>query len=212
MTDATTPRAPEADPAADGPVPTPRAFWFLRHGETDWNARGLSQGNVDVPLNAVGREQAVRAAAALHALRGERRVATIVSSTLGRARDTAQTVADTLGLPFDLDPDLREVGFGVQEGQPMSEWFDHWVAGALTPEGAESFAALRVRAVGAINRAVARPGPVLVVAHGALWRAFRQAANLPANVRTPNALPLWVEPPAPGETAWRFTPAALPAG
>jgi len=37
------------------PVP----FWFLRHGETDWNAQGISQGNVDIPLNAVGIAQRI---------------------------------------------------------------------------------------------------------------------------------------------------------
>ena len=47
-------------------MPLPRrAFWYLRHGETDWNARGLSQGNVDIPLNPVGLAQAERAAEAL---------------------------------------------------------------------------------------------------------------------------------------------------
>ncbi|MGI4954935.1 MAG: histidine phosphatase family protein, partial [Janthinobacterium lividum] len=40
------------------PTLIPRAFWFLRHGETDWNARNLSQGNVDIPLNEVGIAQA----------------------------------------------------------------------------------------------------------------------------------------------------------
>ncbi|MFT8244501.1 histidine phosphatase family protein [Roseomonas sp. BN140053] len=190
-----------------GAEPDRIPFWFLRHGETDWNARGLSQGSVEVPLNAVGEEQARRAAAALLG----RGIATIIASPLGRAQRTAQIVAETLQLPFSTDPELREVSFGVQEGQPMSDWFDDWVEGRLTPEGAESFADLRVRTVAAINRALALPAPVLVVAHGALWRAFRQAAGLPANVRTPNALPLWVEPPAAGEAAWRFTPANLPA-
>ena len=36
----------------------PVAFWFLRHGETDWNAQNLSQGNVDIPLNETGLAQA----------------------------------------------------------------------------------------------------------------------------------------------------------
>ena len=65
---------------AEGGIPlTP--FWFLRHGETDWNARGLSQGNVDIPLNAVGRAQAERAAVALQGLStGGRQIATILAS------------------------------------------------------------------------------------------------------------------------------------
>lgn len=185
---------------------TPAAFWFLRHGETDWNAQGLSQGNVDIPLNAVGIAQAERAA---EALKGKA-IVTIVSSPLGRARRTAETVAAALGLPVRIHEPLREVSFGVQEGQPMAGWFDDWVEGRFTPEGAESFPALRERTVAAINHCLALPGPVLVVAHGALWRAFRAEAGLAPNVRTPNALPMWVTPPRPGETAWSFDP--LPLG
>ncbi|MXP62352.1 histidine phosphatase family protein [Roseomonas sp. M0104] len=185
---------------------TQKAFWFLRHGETDWNARGLSQGNVDIPLNSIGIAQAERAAAAL---RGKE-IATIVSSPLGRARNTAEAVAAVLGLPVQIHEPLHEVSFGVQEGQPMAGWFDDWVEGRFTPEGAESFAQLRARTAAAINHCLALPGPVLVVAHGALWRAFRADAGLPPNVRTPNALPMWVTPPAPGETAWRFEPLGMP--
>jgi len=193
-------------------IPRSTPFWFLRHGETDWNARGLSQGNIDIPLNTVGRAQAERAAVALAATQGTpRAIATIVSSPLGRARDTAMAVAAKLGLEVEVDDDLHEVSFGVQEGQEMGGWFDDWVEGRFTPEGAESFAQLRERTVAVLDRCLAKPGPVLVVAHGALWRAFRQAAGLPANVRTPNALPLWVTPPAEGETAWHFEPTELPA-
>ncbi|WP_419899603.1 histidine phosphatase family protein [Roseomonas sp. USHLN139] len=187
-----------------------KPFWFLRHGETDWNAQGLSQGNIDIPLNAVGIAQAERAARALAAQAvEERRIATVVASPLGRAKATAETAAAALGLPVELHGPLHEVSFGVQEGQPMAGWFDDWVEGHFTPEGAESFLQLRERTVAAINHCLAQPGPVLVVAHGALWRAFRAEAGLPANVRTPNALPMWVTPPAEGETAWRFEPLDL---
>jgi len=188
----------------------PVAFWFLRHGETDWNARNLSQGSTDVPLNAIGIAQARRAALSL----AGQRIATIVSSPLGRALHTAAIAGEALRLPVAVDQGLREVAFGEQEGQPMGAWYDDWIAGTLTPRGCEPFAELRVRAVAAINRCTAWPGPVLVVAHGALWRAVRSAAGLAPNIRTPNALPLWCEPPAgPGEAAWRLTPAELaPAG
>ncbi|WP_149536196.1 histidine phosphatase family protein [Siccirubricoccus phaeus] len=184
----------------------PTGFWFLRHGETDWNAQGLSQGTTDIPLNSVGLLQAERAAKTLLGLGP---IATIVSSPLGRARVTAEIAGRALGLPVAIDPDLREVEFGEQEGQPMGDWYDDWIAGTYTPAGAETFAALHDRAVGAINRATARPGPVLVVAHGALMRALRLAFGHEPNVRTPNALPIWCAPPKDGGRVWEVTPAAL---
>lgn len=173
-------------------------FWFLRHGETDWNARGLSQGNVEVPLNEVGLGQARAAAVTLKG----RGIASLVSSPLGRARTTSDIVAEALCLAVEIDDGLREARFGVQEGQPMAAWFDEWVEGRSTPEGAESFFELRSRAVAAVNRALDRPAPVLVVGHGALFRALRAEMGLPPNVRTPNASPLLCHPGAP----WRLEP------
>ncbi|HLB96321.1 MAG TPA: histidine phosphatase family protein [Acetobacteraceae bacterium] len=187
-----------------GPDPPPTitrvAFWFLRHGETDWNAQGISQGNVDIPLNEVGLAQA-RAAAPLLRNRG---IASIVASPLSRARVTAEIIAQVLALPVHLDPGLREVHFGVQEGQKMSGWFPDWIAGVRTPDGAETFAALRTRAVAAVNRALTLPPVVLVVAHGAMFRTLRAAMGLEVNVRTQNAIPLFCEPTASG---WKLTAA-----
>ncbi len=184
----------------EGLAPTP--FWFLRHGETDWNVQGISQGNVDIPLNDVGIAQA-RAAAEKLRYRG---IATIVSSPLSRARITAEFVGEVLDLPVALDPDLREVSFGVQEGQKMADWFASWLAGEFTPEGAETFAALRRRAVGAANRATAQPPAVLVVGHGALFRSLRYAMGIVPNVRTQNAVPIFCRPPTTGGVAWTLHP------
>lgn len=173
-------------------------FWYLRHGETDWNAQGLSQGNVDVPLNPTGLAQA-RAAAEMLRNRG---IATIIASPLSRARVTAEIVAEQLDLPVTLDDGLREVAFGVQEGKTMGDWFAGWVAGQFTPEGAESFAALRCRAVAAVNRAVVQPPVVLVVAHGALFRALRAGMGVEPNMRTRNAVPIWCAPPRKHVRDW----------
>jgi broad specificity phosphatase PhoE len=188
---------------------TPTAFWFLRHGETDWNAQDLSQGDIDIPLNAKGREQALSAAALV---RGHG-IATIVSSSLSRALDTAQAVSDAIGVPVQSDDGLREVKFGEQEGKPMGDWYDDWIAGTYTPEGAEPFAVLRERAVAAVNRALQKPAPVLVVAHGALFRSLRSAMGLQPNVRTANAVPIYCEPPAAAGQPWTLLPvnAAGPA-
>ena len=111
-----------------------------------------------------------------------------------------------LGLPVTFDAELREVGFGVEEGQLMGDWYDDWIAGTYVPEGAETFAGLLARAVAAIDRATALPAPVLVVGHGAVFRALRLAFGHEPNVRTPNALPTWCEP---GEPAWTLSPATL---
>ncbi|WP_428491794.1 histidine phosphatase family protein [Rhodopila sp.] len=180
----------------------PVAFWFLRHGETDWNTKDLSQGAVDIPLNDTGLAQA-RAAALLLRNRGIR---SLISSPLSRARVTAEIAAAELGLPVQIDDGLREVSFGVQEGTPMAAWgFQDWVDGRLTPDGGESFPALTARAVAAINRCIARPPTVLVVAHGSLFRAMRGAMGHEPNVRTRNAVPVWCAPPAGDATIWQLT-------
>ena len=73
---------------------------------------------------------------------------------------------------------------------------------ASRPDGGESFAELRTRAASAITAAVAHPAPVLVVAHGALFRALRAEMGLSPDIRTANARPLFCEPGQP----WAVTP------
>lgn len=190
----------------------PRPFWYLRHGETDWNARGLSQGRSDIELNEKGLAQAERAGGIL-ATGADRfaPIARIVSSPLVRALRTAEIAAEAMArtghplLPVATDPDLREVCFGVQEGEPMGDWYDSWIAGDFTPEGAEVFADLMARAASAVSRATAGEGVVLIVCHGAMFRALRAVMHLPPNVRLPNAVPLWLQPGADAATPWSLT-------
>jgi probable phosphoglycerate mutase len=193
----------DAAPADAPPKITPVAFWYLRHGETAWNALNLSQGRVDNPLNEAGIAQAHAAAALLR----NRGIASIVSSPMTRARVTAEIVGEALGLPVSFDQDLQEVSFGVQEGQPMSDWFADWFAERSTPPGAESFKALRLRSAIAANRALTHDPVVLIVAHGALFRALRAEMGLTAAIRTKNAEPLFCEPPSGGEGPWTLTSA-----
>lgn len=163
---------------------------------------------MDIPLNANGLSQARLAA---ERLRG-RGIAAIVASPLSRARITAEIVAAALGLPVETEDDLHEASYGERERQPMTEWFDAWVAGTHTPQGGESFAELRARAVRALNRALTRPAPVLVVAHGGLFRAVRAEMGLEPNLRTPNAVPFFCTPPGPGERNWTLIPATAESG
>ena len=112
-------------------------------------------------------------------------------------------VGTAIGNPVTLITDLQEVSFGANEGRIMGEaWFDEWIAGGPPPEGGESMQELRTRAVRAITEAVALPPPVLVVAHGALFRALRIEMGLSPAARLPNAIPMFCAPGSP----WTLTP------
>ncbi|MCM0678529.1 histidine phosphatase family protein [Micromonospora phytophila] len=144
-----------------------------RHGNTDWNAASRVQGQTDVPLNDLGREQAHAAAPLLAALRPD----AIVSSDLSRAADTAGALAALTGLPVRTDPRLRERHFGRWQGLLLSEVeqrfpdeYARWRAGDPDP-GAdiEGLDDLGKRVGTALQDAAdAVPGGTIVVAtHGA---------------------------------------------
>jgi probable phosphoglycerate mutase len=107
------------------PAPT---IYYIRHGETDWNAEGRLQGTLDIPLNELGRRQAVSAGSILAGLlvRDGHDAASIpfVASPLGRARSTMELVRGALKLPLDdysIDVRLREIGYGQWEGSTLAE-------------------------------------------------------------------------------------------
>ncbi|MFV2102654.1 histidine phosphatase family protein [Micromonospora sp. LOL_024] len=88
-----------------------------RHGNTDWNAASRVQGQTDVPLNDLGREQARTAAPLLAALRPD----ALVASDLSRAAATAAALAALTGLPVRSDTRLRERHFGSWQGLLLTE-------------------------------------------------------------------------------------------
>lgn len=177
-----------------------RPYWYLRHGETDWNVQGLSQGKTDIPLNERGVTQAKHAGKVLGTHMSQYSAIThIVASPLIRARRTAEIAAEFIAkaggpnLTISVDKDLEEVNFGEREGKPMGNWYDSWIEGEYTPPAGEPFEILKNRGVAAINRAT-EEGIPLIVCHGAMFRAIRAAMALPPNVRLANATPLWISP------------------
>ncbi|HHV20908.1 MAG TPA: histidine phosphatase family protein [Propionibacterium sp.] len=84
-----------------------------RHGQTDWNADQRWQGQVDVPLNELGREQARTAAPAL----AHYGITHLYSSDLSRAAETADILGEIIGLPVTRDPRLREINVGDWAGR-----------------------------------------------------------------------------------------------
>ncbi len=188
---------------------TPRPYWYLRHGQTDWNLQGLAQGHTDIPLNATGLAQAESAGAFLATLfdDGKRPFDHIVASPLSRAFTTAEYAQKAIfkrhgiTLPLSADPGFKEVCFGILEGKELGDWYEPWIYKGYKPEGAESFADLTKRSVAATNRAL-ETGTPLIVAHGALYRGLRAGMGLDINVRIPNATPMHI---TPTDNTWDVT-------
>lgn len=96
----------------------PTRIFLLRHGATDLSLPPPKMvGRLDPPLNELGRRQAEAAA---RRVEGERPRAVYVSP-LRRARQTAEVIADLLGLPLKVLPDLSEIDYGEWEGRPTAE-------------------------------------------------------------------------------------------
>jgi probable phosphoglycerate mutase len=161
-------------------------LYFIRHGQTDWNAEGRYQGARDIPLNDVGRGQADLNGRLLDRLlaRAGRSPDDFgwYVSPLSRTRETMDRVrsAFTARLPeVSADPRLIEVSFGLYEGRMHAELATGEMAIAgerdaqfwffRPPEG-ESYQDLaeRVIAFGGSLR-----GPAVIVAHGGVLRVFR---------------------------------------
>src|SRR4051794_31240105 len=166
---------------------------LVRHGETEWNRAGRWQGHSDTPLNDAGREQARKLAAELSD------VDVVYSSDLARARETAEILAQPLGLEVRVDPHLRERGFGAWEGKTSAEieaefGEEHarWLAGAAHgAEDAEPFSDFATR-VRAFVDDVLEEHPdqtVLIVAHGGSVRAVHALAAGLDYVRDHNTIP-----------------------
>ncbi len=158
----------------------------IRHGQTEWNATARLQGSQDIPLNALGREQALRNGRALkdelQRLGRHAEELHFIGSPLGRARDTMELVRGELGLPvggYEVEPRLIEVSFGDFEGLSYAdvEKRDPEAYAALradkwhfVPPGGESYVMLRDR-VARWHATLDRD--VIVISHGGVYRALR---------------------------------------
>ncbi|MFD9305231.1 bifunctional RNase H/acid phosphatase [Streptomyces sp. NPDC060048] len=168
--------APAAPTVGWGPdMGTPATFVLLRHGETALTPqkRFSGSGGSDPELSPAGRRQAAAVAESL-AARGT--VQTVISSPLLRCRETAQAVADRLGLTVTVEEGLREVDFGAWEGMTFGEvrerypddlqaWLDS--PKAAPTGGGESFASATRRVAATRDRLLAAHAgrTVLLVSH-----------------------------------------------
>ncbi|MGB8649584.1 MAG: bifunctional RNase H/acid phosphatase [Mycobacteriales bacterium] len=166
----------------------PTTTLLLRHGQTPLSVDKRFSGVGDPELTELGRQQA---AAAAERLRHSAATA-VISSPLTRARQTAQAVADVLGLEVEVEEGLRETDFGDWEGYTFSEvrakWpreMDAWLGStAVAPPYGESFDATTTRVRQARDRVLSRHGgrTVVLVSHvSPIKTLLRLALDAPPN-------------------------------
>ncbi|MFI7669097.1 bifunctional RNase H/acid phosphatase [Nocardia sp. NPDC049526] len=167
-----TPAAAESAPAWTGATGRPTRFLLLRHGQTALSIERRYSGRGNPPLTDLGREQAARAAKMLAAKGG---IAAVVTSPLGRARETAEAAATALDIPMRVLDGLTETDFGEWEGLTFQEAAQRdpqlharWLGDPSTPApNGESFDQVRERVEAARRDLLALyPGQnIVVVSH-----------------------------------------------
>ncbi len=157
-----------------------RSLTLVRHGESDWNASRLVQGQNDrAQLTGEGRAHSSLLVTSLLEHKFDR----VVSSDLARAKETAAIISEGLSLTFSTDPLLRERCFGAFEGGPLANLTSDvtGIADGLVvnpdarPAGGESFRDVVRRAELFVERSnLEWPDlSLLVVTHGGMIRALR---------------------------------------
>ena len=160
-------------------------IYYIRHGETEWNALGRLQGVQDIPLNALGQTQSVHAGHVLADLltRDGQTASSIgfVASPLGRARQTMDLMRGVLKLPlsgYSIDDRLREIGYGQWEGSTLAEMeakdpdlfarrqAEKWT---VAPSGGETYVEVQARVADWYRGLKA---DTVAVAHGGTARAL----------------------------------------
>ncbi len=166
---------------------------LVRHGETEWNKERRYQGQVDVPLSAIGEEQAALVANALSG----RKFDAIYTSDLKRAWQTATAILEKNGqneLSIFPEPRLREMSFGVLEGltwdeaqEKHSPMLEAWMADYnQAPEGGESLDIFSSRIssfMAALGKKHAKKTILLVAHGGTLGEIICLSLSLPTEKR-----------------------------
>lgn len=173
-----------------------RPFYFIRHGETEWNEKGIIQGHTDIPLNALGLEQAKQSCNLLK----EKEIGRIYTSTLHRASQTAQIIAQALNLEVIEMSHLKERNWGEIEGQGYDKLREVLrgytslleVPDRQLPKGAETSDTFVTRVREGIVQVLAEPGPLaLIVSHGGVFQVLVRLMALEP-IHAENCQPIYI--------------------
>jgi len=148
-----------------------REIWLVRHGETEWSRSGAHTGRTDLPLTAVGRENAAALGRYLAGYLGGRQFSLVLCSPMERARETCRLAG--FGDAARTEPNLCEWDYGDFEGRTTAEiqkeipGWSLWVSGV---RNGETIGQVAARADAVIARALQADGDVALFAHGHILR------------------------------------------
>ena len=144
-------------------------IFVIRHGQTELNKKGIINGHIDDPLAPEGIEQAKNASQFL-----PKTIKHIYSSSLGRAKQTAEILNKSLNVPLTFHDELKEVNFGVLNGTPfLDEWKKrHKMLDYDWRPSGENFDDFKTRVLGLLKtiKENNRSEEVLIVGHGGIIR------------------------------------------
>jgi broad specificity phosphatase PhoE len=144
-----------------------RSFYFVRHGETDWNRQHRIMGQKDIPLNSRGEEQAHQAAKIL----ANREINQIFTSPLMRAKKTAEIIQKHLNdIRITIDDRLQECCFGEFEGKEKAfdEVIKPWKQ-CVKPFMGEDFIQFNHRVISSVHDILENHLAPLIVSHGGVF-------------------------------------------
>lgn len=172
-----------------------KSFYYLRHGKTDWNEQGLMQGQADIPLNAIGLEQAYEAQHYFENIKIDR----ICHSPLSRAKQTAEIINEKLQVPLISIEQLKEIYLGELEGQSRSSyfgvskdtakeksWMHDWKEGNVQADKMEAYIDYKNRIITGINQALSYGENTLIVGHGMVHRTLLELFNFQGDLYLDN--------------------------
>lgn len=150
-----------------------KQFYFIRHGQTDWNTKGLIQGHTDTPLNDIGRNQALAVKPFIEKLP----ITHIYHSSLQRAARTASIIAENLFIPVIASDKLKECHLGDWQGTTSEiDLYKDYLT--VKPPNGETFQELSSRVKEAMNQILSESPLPLIVAHGGTYVALCHLMNL----------------------------------
>lgn len=175
-------------------------FYFIRHGETDWNKELRLMGQTDIPLNNHGIAQAQHAARILETIS----FTSIIASPLDRAATTARIIAEKTKKQITIIPDFQEVFLGPLQGMYKKDYpaalIQQWLDGTL--QNTESFQNFTQRVLRALAHTLTLPDPVLIVSHGGVYRVIQKALLQSSSEGTSNCVIIKYTPPPLAGFPW----------